>query len=122
MHEVSLVKALLRQVGQLAAENRAASIEEIRVETGPLAGVEPLLLHSAFERIAPQTIAAAARLVIQDVPLEGRCQVCERQFEILSFQFLCPVCNSHNVEVTRGDALVLESVTISQRVPSETMT
>jgi hydrogenase nickel incorporation protein HypA/HybF len=104
MHELSLVKALLRQVGQVAAENGAASVEEIRVQTGPLAGVEPLLLQ---------------RLVIQEVPLEARCQACRQQFEIIEFQFVCPVCKSRNAEITRGDALVLESVAISQKVPSE---
>lgn len=121
MHEASLVKALLRQVSQVAADHGVSCVDEIRVQIGPLAGVEPLLLQSAFERIAPQTVAAAARLLIQEVPLEGCCQACSREFEVLGFRFVCPGCQSGSVLVIRGDALVLESVAFSVNEPSEAM-
>ena len=62
MHEHSLVHALLEQVERLAGEQGAGEVEEVRVQLGPLSGVEPLLVKTAFEMLAPATIAGQALL------------------------------------------------------------
>ena len=112
MHEHSLVHALLEQVERLAGEQGAGEVEEVRVQLGPLSGVEPLLVQSAFEMLAPATIAGQARLVIDEGPLLGQCAHCRHRFEIIDFKFLCPICDSRNIEIKAGDGFVLESITV----------
>lgn len=112
MHERSLVRALLQQVAELAEAEESATVSEVRVRVGPLSGVEPLLLAGAFDELAPPEIGAAARLVIQEVELEGRCQRCGHAFVIPGFRFICPLCGSSRVQVAGGEGVVLESVTL----------
>lgn len=119
MHEGSLVQSLLDQVARLLAEHRGSAVEEIRVEIGPLSGVEPLLVRSAFDRLAPGTAADGARLTLEEVPLTARCKECRQEIEIRDFRFHCPLCGATHVEVIRGDAFRLLDVTITQDEPAE---
>lgn len=122
MHEASLVKSLMGQVAAVLAEHRGAGVSEIRVEIGPLSGVEPALVHSAFERLAPASPARGARLIIDEVPLTVRCRTCETQFAIEDFNFCCPECGSTNLVELRGHEFRLLEVTIEQPEPAGQVT
>lgn len=119
MHEVSLVRTLLDKVAALLAEHQGESVEEIHVELGPLSGVEPLLVQSAFEQLAPGHAMTEARLVINEIPLEARCRQCGALFEIERFKFQCASCGSSDVQVVRGDEFRLLNITIRQPVNNE---
>ncbi len=118
MHERSLVIALLTQVEEIRRQHGDAQVSEVRVEVGPLAGVEPILLASAFDLLAPESMAAGAQLVIDEVPLLAECDACGREFEVHNFVFRCPTC-AGNVRTTRGDALQLVSVSLHTSDPTE---
>ena len=114
MHEASLVQALLAQSARILQEYGGRSVESIRVETGPLSGVEPLLIKSAFERMCDTTPCRGAILTIEEVPLSARCRRCRVEFEIEAFRFVCPSCEATSVQVTRGDEFRLVDVTIHE--------
>ena len=113
MHERSLLMALLRQVNRIQAENHAAAVVEIAVEAGPLSGVEPDLLSSAFTEFAPQY--PQARLTINVVPVTALCQSCHETWTVQRFASACPACYSTRVQITGGDAFQLLSVTLRDR-------
>lgn len=112
MHERSLAAALLKQVETHAAAHGALRVEEVCVQLGPLAGVEPLLLGTAFEQLAAGSIAAGAILRLHEVPLVARCQDCDREFEVEGFRFHCPTCSSSRTQLIQGDAVILESIKV----------
>ena len=118
MHERSLVRALIRQVEHVVADNGGRPVAEVRVKVGPLSGVEPLLLRSAFEHCAPATCAANAKLVIDEVPLIAVCEGCDHTFELADYRFRCPRCEAESVRVTQGDDFQLVSVTIGSTEPA----
>jgi hydrogenase nickel incorporation protein HypA/HybF len=112
MHETSLVAALLRQVDRVRADHSASAVTEVHVQVGPLSGVEPLLVAAAFERLKAGTSAAAARLMIEEVPLEALCSRCGLESEVLDFRFRCAHCGHDDVRVVRGDEFQLVSLTV----------
>ena len=114
MPEHSLVRALLRQVENVQCESGGGQVVEIRVSLGPLSGVEPLLVQSAFEQVAPAILGDAASLVIDLVPLSAQCRACLNDFDLAELVFRCPQCGGHDVRVTAGDEVQLVSVTIRQ--------
>ena len=107
MHEISLVRSLLEQVDRIVTEQGGRAAVEIRVEIGPLSGVEPLLVKAAFLQLAGD-----GTLIIDEVPLTTRCDSCHTEFEVESFRFVCPDCGSRETSVVRGDAFRLMSVTV----------
>ncbi len=113
MHEASLVRSLLNQVTDLARQHGGGSVTEIRVEIGPLAGVEPLLVRSAFEQLVCGTELDDATLVIDEVPLVARCETCG-EFAVDGFRFRCPGCDASRVTVVRGDEFRIASFTFAE--------
>jgi hydrogenase nickel incorporation protein HypA/HybF len=111
MHERSLVQSLLKQVDAIRRKHDAKHVSEVRVEVGPLSGVEPLLLEAAFEQLASESPVAGAKFVIDEVALLAECQPCGCEFELSSFDFRCPTCRG-SVRVTRGDEFLLVSVSL----------
>ena len=120
MHEHSLVRALLEQVDRLSADHGGNSVREVRVQLGPLSGVEPLLVSSAFERLKQGTSAADAQLVIDNVLLAAVCCACGQESEIDDYCFRCCHCGHDEVRVVRGDGFCLESVTVDSPEPAST--
>ncbi len=112
MHEMSLVRSLLRQVERLCEQHGGTSVEQIEIEIGPLSGVEPLLVREAFDVVSIETQSVGSDLIIHDVPLEARCRDCNADFEMASFDFVCPECHSRSIQITKGDEFRLLNVTM----------
>jgi len=119
MHEASLVAALLRQVAELVAQNGGGRVGEVRVAIGPLAGVEPPLFDEAFRRLRAGSAADSAALAVDLVPLSARCRDCRAEYRSPELTFTCPECGGGDVDVTGGDAVILESITIADSAAAE---
>ncbi len=112
MHEFSLVKSLLRQVNEIAEQHGATCVEEVKIEIGPLTGVEKILVQEAFELLSPDLPGSDCRLTIIEVPLQAICNSCGKSIVVQNFQFQWTACVSPNIRITSGDAFRLLDVTI----------
>lgn len=117
MHEWSFARKLLQQAAAICHEQVARHCLEVRVQIGPLAGIEASLLASAFEQLTGEHELSRTRLVIEQTPLVVRCRDCEAESELSDFDFYCRVCCSRAVRVVAGDQLHLVSVTVDDAAP-----
>jgi hydrogenase nickel incorporation protein HypA/HybF len=116
MHERSLVRALLRQVQQVADENSAGRVISIRVRVGEFSGVEPELLTTAYHDLIKKTPLCDATLDLEEAPLEAVCDQCGNRFRIERFSFHCARCGSLHLTLRGGEELLLDSVTMEETV------
>ena len=112
MHEASLVRSLLRQIGELLAEHQGESVTSVRVELGPLSGVEPELVKIAFAELVEESPCRGAELTIEEVPLTACCRACGAETKIEAYRFLCPTCGSSQLRMTGGDEFRLLDVVL----------
>jgi len=110
MHELAICQALIRQVVELADERSAASVYDIHVSVGPLSGVEPQLLQSAFPIAAAGTIADGAVLHIEDMSVRVYCPDCDVESEVAVNRLLCGQCGGWQTRLVSGDELLLARV------------
>jgi len=110
VHELSVCQALVTQVIEIAQENSACEVLIITLHIGPLSGVEPALLVSAFPLAAAGTLAASAQLVIESQPLRVHCQTCGADTEATANRLLCGVCGDYHTQLISGDELLLANV------------
>ncbi len=110
MHELSVCLALMKQVERVAAEHGARRVERIRLQIGPLSGVEPALLKKAFPLAAAGTVADAALLDIETGPVVVRCTRCDSETEVLPNRLLCDQCGDFRTRVIRGEEMLLQSM------------
>ena len=73
MHELAIAGSVVRIVCEHAGGRRVARVE---LKVGRLRQVVPSSLAFAFELVATGTEAEGAELVIEDVPVTGRCRGC----------------------------------------------
>ena len=119
MHERSLVQRLLQQVQQIVSEDGGGQVSEVRVQVGDLSGVEPLLFQAAFEEMVSDVFSSECLLDLEIVPVMAVCNDCGQQFEIVDFQFRCPVCQTGAVQVIQGDQVKLISIKVNSDNPIE---
>ncbi len=110
MHELSVARALLRQVERLAGEHRALAVRGVTVRIGPLSGVEPGLLARAFPRAAAGSVADGAELRIESVAVRVHCEDCGAEGEAAPNRLACPACGSLNTRLAGGDEMLLVSL------------
>ena len=108
MHEYAIADALLQQVEIQAHRHGAEQVLRIQVRVGELAGVEPALLHSAWELISEGTICTRSQLDLRSVPVCWVCPRCECSLGAKGALF-CESCGIP-AELARGDELILDRV------------
>ena len=115
MHELSVCQALLAQVIDIAVSRGASAVKRITIEVGPLSGIEPALLASAFETLRSGSCAAQAVLSIEAPAVMVRCMSCDAQTSPEPNRLVCAVCGEFRTRVVAGDELRLRRVEL--RVP-----
>ncbi len=113
MHELSLCFALLEQVETLAAQHRAIRVERIVVQLGPLSGIEPSLLTTAWPIAAANSLAATAVLDIMISSVRVYCHDCGAESDVTANNLCCGVCHSYHTQVRSGDELLLAQLELT---------
>jgi hydrogenase nickel incorporation protein HypA/HybF len=107
---MSVCQALLSQVAEIARHHGAGTVECITVEIGPLSGVEPAQLHSAFTMMRAGSESAAAALVIETAAVEVRCLACGVDSETPVNRLVCRACGGYRTRVIAGHELRLRRI------------
>jgi len=110
MHELSVCMALLDQVQSIAREQGATQVERILLRIGPLSGVDPLLLKSAYPLAAVGTIAATAALDIETTSVRVQCNACGAETSATPNRLVCGRCGGFRARVISGDEMLLASL------------
>ncbi|ATW24619.1 hydrogenase maturation nickel metallochaperone HypA [Candidatus Formimonas warabiya] len=105
MHEMAIAQGILDIALDHAAQHQAQKVLTISLSIGQMTGVEPEALLFCFNVLAEETIAAAAKLDINILPLVGFCQGCGQEFAVEGYRFFCPSCGSAQVEIISGREL-----------------
>jgi len=108
MHEYSLAQALVERVEREARARGATAVHRLSVRIGPLAGVEPDLLVTAYGHLRVGTLCAGAELALAGEDVVWRCEACGVVL-VPGRTLCCPDCGLP-ARLAGGDALVLERI------------
>jgi hydrogenase nickel incorporation protein HypA/HybF len=111
MHEMGIATEIVRIVTEsIPPDIAAAKVARINLKVGKLAAVVPQSLHFCFEIAAKETPAEGAALNIEEIAVSARCNICRHMWEIMEPAFICPACDSSNIEMLSGRELDIESI------------
>ena len=111
MHELSIAEAVV-EVACRHARGRPVAVVELKV--GHLRQVVPSALEFAFELVAKGTPVEGAELRMQQVAAAGDCRSCGAETPLPEFPLACRVCGGPDVEVTRGEELLVDSLELEE--------
>jgi hydrogenase nickel incorporation protein HypA/HybF len=110
VHELSLCEDLMGQVMAIAKSHHAEKVIRITVQIGPLSGIEPLLLESAFSISRAGTLAEDAEFLTEELPVRVLCNTCGFESETAVNNLVCGSCGDNNTRLLSGDELILARV------------
>lgn len=110
MHELSVCQSIVDQVSRIVADHHASAVEKIHLQLGPLCGVDPDLLRSAFPIARAGSVASHAELIIKSSPIRVRCLVCGAETEASANRLVCAECGNWQTQLLSGNELVLERI------------
>ena len=107
MHELSIAQAVVTIVERHAQGRRVVKVE---LKVGHLRQVVPSALAFAFELTTQGTVAEGAELDLEQIEAAGTCQSCGAHTPLPELPLVCRECGSIDVEVTRGEELLVDSL------------
>src|SRR3954468_4132986 len=113
MHELSIAMAVVDMAAEEAGRRGGGRVAAVHLKFGPLSGVVPAALRSAFELAREQEPPlAAADLVIEEVPVAAFCPACAAERAVPFPELRCPACGTPTPDVVRGRELEVVALEI----------
>ena len=114
MHELSMAQGIINAVLDTANENNATEVNEVTIEVGRLAMINPEQLHFILGVLI-------AKINFNEIPVEMECYDCNFKGEAIlddSDHYAplvkCPECDSLKVEVLNGKDIIVKNIVIEK--------
>lgn len=119
MHEVGIVRQILRTVEQFAAENDVADIREVVVDCGELSLVIPKYLEELYPVVVKDSILKDAKLTVNIVPGLAECDDCDEIFNVVEHKGYCPNCGSFEKTILSGKEFSVREIVVPESQQEE---
>lgn len=121
MHELSMAQGIINAVLETAEENNATEVNEITIEVGRLAMINPEQLEFILGVLVDNTILEDAKINFEEIPAEINCFDCQFHGDAIlddSDHYAplvkCPKCDSLSVEVLNGKDIIVKNMVIEK--------
>jgi hydrogenase nickel incorporation protein HypA/HybF len=106
MHELSIAMSIVEGASEEADRHRATRVTAIHLKIGPLSGVVPDALASAFSLAREGSAVESAGLVFEECPITVFCAPCGKPRGVVSMQQMaCVECGQLSGEILTGREL-----------------
>ena len=112
MHEIGIVRQILRTVESFAAENDVHDIREVVVDCGELSLVIPKYLEELYPVVVKDSIFKDSKLVINIVPGLAECDDCDEIFNVVEHKGYCPNCGSFEKTILSGKEFSIREIVV----------
>jgi len=112
MHELSIVRSIIKIVAMEAKKAGVERVNEVHLEIGQLSGVEFGSLEFALKNLTAGSVIESAEISIDKPSGTARCGNCGNEFAIENFIGSCNLCGSFDLEIIKGRELRVKSITI----------
>jgi hydrogenase nickel incorporation protein HypA/HybF len=110
MDTQSVIRSLVREVQDVAAEHPERRVLSFRVRVGERSGIAPEMLTRAYLNAVRHTPLCDSALIVEQVAPEATCEQCGNRFPLPQAVSQCNRCGSLRLALRGGDELSLDSV------------
>ena len=121
MHELSMAQGIINAVLETAESNNATDVNEVTIEIGKLAMINPEQLEFILGVLIENTIIEDAEIIIEDIPVEIECYECKfhgnaviDENDHYAPMVKCPECDSFDIEILNGKDIVVKNIVIEK--------
>ena len=115
MHEIGIVRQLVRTVSAFAEENRVSEIHEVIVDCGELSLIIPEYVEELYPVAAKGSLLENAKLTLHIVPGLAECDDCDEIFNVIEHKGFCPNCGSFEKTVLSGKDFTVREIIVPEK-------
>ena len=110
MHEVGVVMQVIQTVEEFAREHKVEQIDSLVLQIGELSSMIPRYIEAVYPAAADGTMLENTALKIEILPANAICQTCNKVFEVIKHNGVCPKCNGKNIELLGGKEFFIKEI------------
>ena len=114
MHEIGVVRAMLRTVSDYAAAKGVSRVSEIVADCGELSLVIPQYVQQIYPTVVKGTPFADTKLIVNIVPGMAECDDCDEIFNVIEHEGYCPNCGSFEKSILTGQDFTIKEIHVSE--------
>ena len=114
MHEIGVVRSMVKAVTAFAEANRIPEIAEIVVDVGELSLVIPKYVEDLYPRVVEDTFLKNTKLIMNIVPGLAECDECNEVFNVVEHKGYCPNCGSFEKTILTGKDFLIREIHIPE--------
>lgn len=110
MHELGLVKQIVKTVDSFMLEEGLTELEQINLNIGEMTDVVPKFIEEAWLAVREQTQFPQATMQVNVIRGEAKCQSCGHTDFVKNFGYECPKCKSSDLKITAGREFEIKEI------------
>ena len=114
MHEIGVVRSMVKTVTDFARQNGIREIAEIVLDIGELSLVIPKYVEDIYPAVVKDTWLQDTRLVIHSIPGMAECDECNELFRVIEHKGYCPRCGSFDKTILSGRDFLIREIHIPE--------
>ena len=114
MHELGVVFHIIKDLEDVAAENRLSHIDRVVLRLGEVSTVIPYYLKDCWEWAVKKTeLLKNAELIIEPIEAITFCENCKSEYDTIKHGKTCPNCGSSHTYLVQGNEFMIKEIASS---------
>ncbi len=110
MHEIGIMIEVVKMVENFAAQNGVTRIQTLVLQIGELSPTIPRYVEACYPAAVDGTLLMDTELKIEVMPGNAICKKCNKVFNIIENNSICPHCNSEKWEIISGKEFFIKEI------------
>jgi len=111
MHELGIINYVIREVTEIAEENKLTKIASVTLEFGEVSGIVPEYLVDYWKWAAAKTeLLKETTLKYETIPAVTWCNSCKKEYPTVQYGKICPYCGSGETWLLRGNETNIKEI------------
>lgn len=111
MHELGVVFHCIKQVNEIATENKVKKVNSVTVEIGEVSTVVPYLFEDCWNwAVKKETVLKDAKIIIEKIDAVTHCEDCGKNYPTVQHGKICPHCKSENTFLLYGNDILIKQI------------
>jgi len=110
MHELSIAQSIIEIVEDNIKNQTDPKVKSVFMKVGKMSNVVVDSLIFGFDTLISGTELEGAKLVVEEIPSRIKCRNCDKESELINYNFICGNCNGRSVEMISGNELTVTEI------------
>ena len=114
MHELGIVFHIIKQVDEVAEQNKVKEVRKVTLEIGEVSGVIPSYLEDCWKWAVEHRSKYMKGCALEIISLKAKsfCEDCHEMLDTVQNGKICPKCKKQNTYLVTGDEVSIKDIEV----------